>query len=71
MRQSVTEEYEFTSEHRLNFPAGIRIAVVADQDTAEYFRFVENVSQNRTVNQRMFLDRDEALEWLLAAGPTS
>ena len=72
LRQSVAEEYEFTSEHRLNFPAGIRIALLADPETVEYFRFVENVSQNRGVNQKVFLDRDDALEWLLdTVSPTS
>ena len=59
LRQSLAEEYEFTSEHRAHLP------LVAEADAAEYFRFVENVAQNRGVNQKVFLDRADALEWLL------
>ena len=62
---SVAEDFEFTSEHQSSFPAGVRMALVVRPDELEYFRFIENVAQNRGVNMKLFLDKIQALNWLL------
>ena len=62
---SVAEDFEFTSEHQSSFPAGVRTALVIRPDELEYFRFTENVAQNRGVNMKLFLDKIQALNWLL------
>ena len=57
---------EFNSSHYDVFPAGSRLAVVipADPSKAESARFAETVAVNRGILMRIFLDREEALEWL-------
>ena len=64
-RLSVLELFEFEKEHRLRFPLGVRIALVVPPDRLENLRFAENVAQNRGVNMNLFLDRAQALNWLL------
>ena len=62
---SVAEDFEFTTEHQSSFPMGIRMALVVRPDELGYFRFTENVAQNRGVNMKLFLDKIQALNWLL------
>ncbi len=59
------ENFEFTSEHRSRFPLGVRIALVGRPDQSENLRFAETVAQNRGVIMNLFLDRAQALNWLL------
>lgn len=61
---SVAEDFEFTSEHQSSFPVGVRMALVVRPDELEYFRFTENVAQNRGVNMKLFRDKIQALNWL-------
>jgi len=62
---SVTELYQFEIEHRSRLPLGVRIALVVPPDQLEDLQFAENVAQNRGVNMNLFLDRVQALNWLL------
>ena len=63
--QSVFSDFEFTAQHRTKLPPGTRHAVFVRPEHREHMQFVEDVGQNRMVDIRIFLDRDEALGWLL------
>jgi len=65
LKLSDLENYEFTSEHGSHFPRGVRIALVVRSDQLENLRFAETVAQNRGVRMVLFLDRIQALNWLL------
>ena len=62
---SVREDFEFTSDHAMQFDPRIRTAIIHSADEAERFRFIENVATNRGVQMRAFLEESEALDWLL------
>ena len=62
--QSVFEDYEFTKQHRTELPQGTRHAVLIRPEHQEHMRFVEDVAQNRSINLRVFTDRDQAIDWL-------
>ena len=62
--QSVVSDFEFTAQHRTELPPGTRHAVVIKPEQEEHMRFVENVAQNRSVNLRLFTDKNEAVGWL-------
>lgn len=64
-RLSIAEDFAFTSEHLSRFSLGVRIALVPRPDKLGYFRFIENVAQNRGVNMKLFQDKIQALNWLL------
>ncbi len=63
-RQSVMEDFQFTSEHKSRLPAGVRIALLVRPDQMSEFRFTENVAQNRGVNLMVFEDEVQAINWL-------
>ena len=63
-KQSFMTDFEFTAQHRTELPPGTSHAVVIRSDQKEHMQFVENVAQNRGVNLRLFLDRNEAISWL-------
>ena len=58
------EFFQFTSEHPSRLPKGTRIALLISPDELLNFRFVENVAQNRAVNLLLFVDMDQAVNWL-------
>ena len=62
---SVTDDYKFTSEHPLNHPQVVRIAVLHRHEEYDRFRFIENIARNRGVNLKLFNDRVVALKWLV------
>ena len=62
---SVLEFFEFEIDHRSRLPQGIRIALAIRPDQLKNLQFAENVAQNRGVNMNLFLDRAQALHWLL------
>ena len=64
-RRDVTDDYHFTSEHASLFPPGTRHAVLVQLSEHEYMKFVENVARNRGVDMNLFIDRAQALTWLL------
>ena len=65
------EIYDFGKKfHELGMPIGSRIAVVCAEEDLEKMKFAENVVATRApVTAKVFLDRDEALEWLSQASP--
>jgi hypothetical protein len=66
-RVSVAEDFKFTSELQTRFPEGIRITLVLRPDQLESSRFIENIAQNRRVNQKLFGDKIQALHWMLGS----
>ena len=65
--QSVFADFDFTTEHRNKLPLGTRHAVVIRAERKPHMQFIEDVAQNRAINLRIFLDRDEAVNWLLGS----
>ncbi len=68
-KQPVLDDYSFTSQLGEQFPPGTVHAVVVRANEKEYMRFVENVAVNRGVDMQLFLDRDQALKWLVGRRP--
>lgn len=64
-KMPVTDNFSFTIEHQENFPENTRHAMLVSPEQVDDFRFVENVSQNRGIPLKLFLDRDEAISWLV------
>jgi len=64
--QSIVEDFEFVSRNLSYFPPPVRIAEIANEQYLEHMQFVEDVSQNRGIDFKVFTDRDEAIGWLLA-----
>ena len=62
--KSLTDDFEFTEDHRTSHPPFIRIAVVHHEDQSERFRFIENVAVNRGMDLKVFTDSVKALNWL-------
>lgn len=62
---SIFEDFEFTEEHRLHFPNGTRIAMVASLEQRRSLRHVEAFSQSDAVYMQLFVDEDEAIDWLV------
>lgn len=60
----IFDDYEFTSEHRSELPAGIRLALIIRPEDSDHFEFVENVARNRGVNMIVFDSRESAVDWL-------
>lgn len=44
---------------------GLRLACLCKPECNELYRTIETIYQNRSLNFRIFCDKDEALEWLL------
>ena len=63
---SISDDFDFSSEHFKYFPPPIKTAVLVHDDHAKHMQFVEDVSQNRGVNLMVFVDKGEALRWLFA-----
>lgn len=63
---NVVDTYEFSAslDSALPFTGRLRIAVLVAQEQFEKSVFAETVARNRGVNIRMFLDLDEANQWL-------
>ncbi len=64
--QSIISDFEFTTEHQTELPTGTRHAVVVNPKHTEHMQFVENVAQNRSINLKIFTERNEAIDWLLS-----
>ncbi len=62
--QSIISDFEFTAEHRTKLPPGTRHAVVIKDEHRPHMQFVEDVAQNRSINLKLFTDRNAAIEWL-------
>ena len=62
---SFLTDFEFTADHKSELPPRTWHAVVIRPDQKEHMQFVENVAQNRAVNLKLFVDRDEAIHWLV------
>lgn len=65
LRLSFFEHFKFTSEHQSHFPKGGRLALVVRPEEMEYYKFIEDVSQNRGVNLKLFSEKGQACNWLL------
>ena len=64
---SIADTYQGAAERQDMGLAGIRIAFLDLQpDQHEQNQFGELVARNRGINMKVFRDRAEALEWLLA-----
>ncbi len=59
-----TPVFEFGSELANAF-RGVKFAVVTSPQTEHDLRFLETVTRNRGAKVRMFVSREDALEWLL------
>ena len=65
-KMSVLDDFKFTQEHRSTLLQSVRTAVIHRAEETERFRFIENVAVNRGVPMKVFLDPEEAIEWLLS-----
>ena len=66
---SIADTYQGATERQDMGLAGIRIAFLdRHPEQHEQNQFGELVARNRGINMKVFSDRDEALEWLLADG---
>ena len=65
IEMSFLDHFQFTSEHQAYFPRGGRIALVISQDEMKGYQFIEDVSQNRGVNVKLFSEKSQACNWLL------
>jgi hypothetical protein len=61
---SVTEQFEFISEHPVTLPLGVRLAIVMRPQLLSGAQFSEQVSNNRGVSMRIFPDLESARNWL-------
>ena len=64
-KMSVLDDFEFTRNHQMHFPASLRTAIIHHPDATEGFGFIENVGQNRGMFLKLFTDQTQALVWLL------
>ena len=66
---SIADTYQGAAERQEMGLAGIRIAFLdRHPDQHEQNQFGELVARNRGINMKVFSDRAEALDWLLADG---
>lgn len=67
--------FDCVSEGIATMPAGVAVALLAPPALRSDAEFLENVAQNRGLNQRAFEDETAALAWLqtfaAAGGPPS
>ena len=61
---STMDRFEFGVQGAIIFRRGYKIAIIHRPE--EINRFAETVSVNRGLNARIFSDKENALEWLLA-----
>ena len=61
---STIDSYELMLRLRDHLP-GVAMAFVTSPSKIQGHRFLEDVAQNRGVNLRLFLARDEAVSWLV------
>lgn len=64
-KRSVLDDYQITSSHASHFPPDTRHAMLVKASDEDYMQFVENVARNRGVEMNMYIDREEAIDWLL------
>jgi len=64
-QQSLTQDFQFTSELHRHFPAGTSIAIIIPAQETERMKFVKDVASNRGVKTGIFLDNKSALSWLI------
>jgi hypothetical protein len=64
--EATMDLYEFNASHYDVLPPRTRIAVVIPQDPAqvESARFAETVALNRGIAMKIFLEYDDAIQWL-------
>ncbi|HKO87295.1 MAG TPA: hypothetical protein VJU83_02140 [Burkholderiales bacterium] len=62
---SVTEQFEFVSEHPSNLPRGVRLAIVMRPALLQGALFSEQVSVNRGVAMKVFDSVASARQWLI------
>ncbi len=62
---SLSEDFQFIKDLKLHFPVDVRIALVVSSDEFQNNRFVEDVSQNRGINLKAFMDKSQAVDWLV------
>jgi hypothetical protein len=63
---TILERYELAS-HAVKISAGLRVAVLISQAFLDPNKFGIMVAQNRGLTVDAFTDREEAVDWLLAA----
>ena len=63
---TILERYELAS-HAVKISAGLRVAVLISQAFLDPNKFGIMVAQNRGLTVDAFTDRQEAVDWLLAA----
>jgi len=61
---SRTEQICFTGSHDFSFPDNIMIAVVVPKKRYEYDKYIEDAAVSFDINQKLFIDIEEAKEWL-------
>jgi len=64
-QQSLTQDFQFTSELHRHFPAVTRLAIIIPVQDMERMEFVKDVASNRGVRTGIFLDDRSALSWLV------
>lgn len=61
---SVIDQHQFTVEYGSELPVDVWIAVVVRREKMSDARFIENVAFNRGIHLKVFLNSNEALDWL-------
>ena len=61
----VARQFQFTQDNQHVLPKGVSLAMVMREDQETMGQFVENVAQNRGVNQRAFKNYESAKAWLI------
>jgi len=64
-RESLTQDFQFTSELYRHFPAGTRLAIIIPPEETKRMEFVKDVASNRGVRTGLFHDEGSALDWLV------
>lgn len=64
-QQSLTADFQFTSELHRHFPAGTRLAIIVPAQEVERMEFVKDVASNRGVRTGIFPDNGSASSWLV------
>jgi len=64
-RMPISDDFDFTKDHQKFYPENTRHALLVSPEGMEKLSFTETVSRNRGISLKLFLDRDEAINWLI------
>jgi hypothetical protein len=62
---SKIEHFEFASGHHPRFPSEVRIALIINSVDRKEFQVTEAVAKNHGVNEKVFLNKIEGINWLI------